>query len=1176
MDGGGAVASGRTGAKPGRGRFSAHVRPLVLVLALALSALLLRPVPAVAAEARVAIRAAVHPDHARIVFDWPMRVTFTATLQGERVQIHFPRPFEADLGLIASRLKGYVVRAERDASGQDVTLILARPLALHQMVVSGHLAVIDLKPTARPRAARSEQAPAPAPKKQVAAVKPVEPEKPAPVPSSVPSPARTLAPRPGTIAVTAEPLAQESRIVFHLPHRRTFTLHQVGTRLVLGFKEPLTFDFDGLSPPPPGVIGATQSRHGRGTLVTMRLASDAHVRFSREGPEIVVGVPLTPAVRAAWKQALARAAAAATPKTAASAPASSPVPLARPVPEAPAASPEVATAAAKPAAKEEPAVKGQKAMLGRETPAHPLPAVPVEPVHVASLSAVPLAPGEVEKVVIGTSPLSPGLRLTFPWREKVEAAAYERAGRLWLVFDRPAKIDAAALGESGAAGEVRDLRTLTVAGASVLSLALKPGLAPSVSRDGSEWVVDLKPATAAPLPRPIDVRSEPNEKTGPRVFLPVMGLGREVDFTDPEVGDRVRVVPLADDGFGIALRHDYPQFALLPSAQGIVIVQKGDGLLLQPLQNGLQIAAAGGLLLSAAPGQGAASPWLFHIADWRGEPGQFNRDEGRLLLAVALAAPGARTAARRDLARFYFANRFDTEAEAVLTRLANRNPAAGQGPQFRSLRGAVLVGMRHYAEAAKALGGADLAFDPQAALWRGLIAAQRRHWKEAIRELGTGAKVLDAYPPDWRGQFLLAGAEAAIATGDRAGAQATLAALGGVKLSPDERAEATLLSGRLAGLMGKKSKAAALYTRVAASRALPEAAKARLDLINTGLALHRISEAEAIDRLERLRFDWRGDATELAVDQRLGQLYIATGKPHQGLEAWRRAIRDFPDSPLAPKLASASAAEFRKLFLDGGAKQLPPIEALAVYYDFRKLTPQGSDGDAMIRNLADRLVALDLLDRAADLLNYQVTHRLSGAEKARVGARLALVQLLNDKPDAAIAALNESAMTPLAAPLALERRDLMARAEADQGKTDAALALIKGDTSLVAEKLRADINWRAKRWKAAAASLWILLGKSDTSPAPLDAAERQKVMQLAVALSLGDDEKGLAELRQRFGKRLDGTPEANGFRVITQATDHGDSDYRQLTRAIANVKQLESFMSSYRARLEKGKLSAID
>ena len=58
-----------------------------------------------------------------------------------------------------------------------------------------------------------------------------------------------------------------------------------------------------------------------------------------------------------------------------------------------------------------------------------------------------------------------------------------------------------------------------------------------------------------------------------------------------------------------------------------------------------------------------------------------------------------------------------------------------------------------------------------------------------------------------------------------------------------------------------------------------------------------------------------------------------------------------------------------------------------------------------VAELADRLVEVDLLDRAAELLESQVRYRLAGPLKARVGARLAVIRLLDRAPDQAMKAL---------------------------------------------------------------------------------------------------------------------------------------------------------------------------
>ena len=132
-----------------------------------------------------------------------------------------------------------------------------------------------------------------------------------------------------------------------------------------------------------------------------------------------------------------------------------------------------------------------------------------------------------------------------------------------------------------------------------------------------------------------------------------------------------------------------------------------------------------------------------------------------------------------------------------------------------------------------------------------------------------------------------------------------------------------------------------------------------------------------------LRYRWRGDAVELGAIRALGQLYLNQGRYREALEALRSAGNRLPDLPEALQLQADLAAAFRTLFLDGQADGLQPVQALALFYDFKELTPIGADGDEMVRRLARRLVDVDLLDQAAELLKYQAENRLDGVPRAR-------------------------------------------------------------------------------------------------------------------------------------------------------------------------------------------------
>src|SRR5665213_8730 len=113
-----------------------------------------------------------------------------------------------------------------------------------------------------------------------------------------------------------------------------------------------------------------------------------------------------------------------------------------------------------------------------------------------------------------------------------------------------------------------------------------------------------------------------------------------------------------------------------------------------------------------------------------------------------------------------------------------------------------------------------------------------------------------------------------------------------------------------------------------------------------------------------------------------------------------------------------------------------------MFYDFRDLTPIGRRGDEMIRRLTDRLVSVDLLDQAAELLQHQVDHRLQGAARAQVATRLAVIYLMDRKPDKALKALQLTRIADLSSELRSQRLLLEARALSDLGRHDMALEVI--------------------------------------------------------------------------------------------------------------------------------------
>jgi hypothetical protein len=181
---------------------------------------------------------------------------------------------------------------------------------------------------------------------------------------------------------------------------------------------------------------------------------------------------------------------------------------------------------------------------------------------------------------------------------------------------------------------------------------------------------------------------------------------------------------------------------------------------------------------------------------------------------------------------------------------------------------------------------------------------------------------------------------------------------------------------------------------------------------------------------------------------------------------------------------------------------MPPIQALALFYDFIDMTPIGADGDEMIRRMADRLMAVDLLDPAATLLNYQVTKRLDGAARAQVAARLAMVDLMNHKPQDALAAINTTRITGLPDDVNHQRMILEARSLAALKQWDQALDVIAVDEAPDSQRLRADIYWESGNWAVAGQKAEEMLADRWNGNTMLTPEDRHEVMRAAIAYSL--------------------------------------------------------------------------
>ena len=220
----------------------------------------------------------------------------------------------------------------------------------------------------------------------------------------------------------------------------------------------------------------------------------------------------------------------------------------------------------------------------------------------------------------------------------------------------------------------------------------------------------------------------------------------------------------------------------------------------------------------------------------------------------------------------------------------------------------------------------------------------------------------------------------------------------------------------------------------------------------------------------------------------------------------------------------------------------------------------------MIRRLADRLVAVDLLDQAAELLQYQVDKRLEGAARAQVAARLAMVYLTNRKPDRAILALRSTRIADLNGELRQQRLLLEARALSDVGRHDLALDIVSNLNGREAIRLRSDIYWAARRWRESSEQIELYYGERWRDFKPLNPAEKSDLIRAVVGYALAEDAIGMGRFREKYAPLMSGESDKLAFDLASKPAVASTGEFAAIAKMAASVDTLDGFIREMKAR----------
>jgi len=1122
--------------------------------------------------------------YARLIFKLAEDVDTEVIAAGSILVVRFKRPVDIPVDRLTDAVPDYVGTVRRDPDGSAIRLSLTRRVTINTMT-AGERVFVDLLPDtwsgqppglppevirelserarAAERALRQQRAAAEAQKRT-----------------------------PVRVRASVQPTFV--RFVFETPDGVGVSSVLNEQKLTLLFNAALSFDLaDAKVTAPSNIASINQKIEGESSAVEVALIGDVDVRSFREEKNYIIDV--------AFQQAEKASALPPPAPDASHAPAPAAPALAAPVSASPAATAPAATA---PGASEKPAdappasrQSGEIAPPASESaqqakielkpveaqtlemsiPAPPSKEMPPAAAPPSTTLAAPEPPPQA-KAADNAAPVSArrdsdGLRLMFSFATATPAALFRRADTVWLVFDSLKPLDIEPIRSPGAS-IISEVSLLPLEKGQAMRIRLSrpqmPSLAGEDQAAGTSWMVTFSDTMQTPTQPLVAIRNITDPALA-NVTVPLSRPGLLHRLVDPDAGDTLMVVTALPPVRGFVKRQDFVEMSLLESIHGVAVRPGSDDVTANIAPDKIILGKPGGLTLSSADIGAERAPAavrpIFDVVEWRKNQGEnFAARQDALVAAAVAAEPDQRTPARVDLARFYMSRGFYPEAKGALDlALADAKPGL-EDPVALIVHSVASSLMGRPEQGLKDLINPAIGTNYDSQLWKALAYARQGKWAEAREKFKNAEFAITSLPIELQRILISEAMRCSLEVKDYSGAAKRSDDLDVVGLPSELKGAIAVLRGRLAEALGHDKDALGQYRIAIGSADRAAAAEAKLLEIILRQKRDEISQTELLRELETLSVMWRGDAVEVRALQIMARIYPETGRYGESFAAARTATRLQPNSEPTRQAQDAAAALFAQLFLSPKGDDLPPVDALGMFYEYRELTPIGRRGDEMIRRLADRLVAVDLLDQASELLQYQVDKRLEGAARAQVAARLAMVYLTSRKPDRAISALRTTRIADLSGELRQQRLLLEARAQSDVGRHDLALDIISNINGREAIRLRSDIYWASRRWREASEQIELYYADRWRDFKPLNPLEKGDVIRAVVGYALAEDAIGLARFREKYAPLMSAEPDRAAFETASKPATANSAGFADIARMAASVDTLDGFLREMRTR----------